>query len=181
MATTKQLTAEDLFEITEPGHYDLIRGELIAMAPAGEEHGSIATNITGHLWNHVRQQALGRVYTAETGFILAREPDTTLVPDVAFVRTDRLPPENLRSKFYAGPPDLAVEIVSPSERTTQTHAKVMEYLRFGTSLVWVVDPPRRTVTVYHPDHSARILQSEDVLDGGDVLPGFRLPVAEIFA
>lgn len=181
MATTKHLTAEDLFEITEPGRYDLIRGELIALEPASEEHGSIASNFVGHLWPHVRSQRLGRVYTAETGFILSRDPDTTLVPDVAFVRTERLPSEGLRTTFFDGPPDLAVEVVSPSERTTQTHQKVMEYLQAGTQLVWVIDPPRRTVTVYHSDHSARILRIDDELDGGAVLPGFHIKVAEIFA
>ena len=181
MATIGQFTAEDLMEITEPGRYDLIRGELIAMAPASEEHGSIATNIVGLLWPHVRGHSLGRVYTAETGFVLARDPDVVLVPDVAFVRADRLPPDEMRSKFYEGPPDVAIEVISPSERTTQTQQKVLEYLQAGTQLVWVVDPPRRTVTVYHPDHSARILRIDDELDGGDVLPGLRISVAEIFA
>jgi len=169
------------FVLTEPGRYDLIRGELIALPPASEQLGATAANIAGHLWQHVRSHRLGRVYTAETGFVLARDPDVVLVPDVAFVRADRLPPDEMRSKFYEGPPDLAIEVISPSERTTQTQQKVLEYLRAGTQLVWVVDPPRRTVTVYHPDHSARILRIDDELDGGEVLPGLRISVAEIFA
>jgi Uma2 family endonuclease len=180
MATTRHFTADELMEITEPGRYDLIRGELIAMAPTSEEHGSISSNFVGHLWNHVRQHGLGRLYTAEAGFVLARDPDVVLVPDVAFVRKDRLPPEHLRTKFYEGAPDLAIEVISPSERTTQTNQKVLEYLQAGTRLVWVVDPPRRTITVYHPDRSAQILRADDELSGNDVFPEFRIQVAEFF-
>lgn len=181
MATTGLMTAEDLARITDDDcRYDLIRGELIRMAPAGGRHGNLAANIVGPLWAHVAQEQIGNVYIAETGFLLARDPDVVLAPDAAFVRSDRLPPEEEQDGFLPLAPDLAVEVVSPSDSSDYVTDKVMEYLDAGTSLVWVVQPRRRIVTVYTPDHIGRVLGEADELDGGDVLPGFRLPVTAIF-
>lgn len=180
MVTTKLTTVEDLEQLQDAGHYDLIRGELIAMAPASEEHGSIAFTLNTFLGPHIRRGKLGRGYTAETGFVLQRDPDVVLVPDVAFVRAERLPAAELRPKFFEGPPDLAVEVVSPSESSTHVQEKVLEYLEAGTRLVWVIEPRRRTLTVYRADHSAVLLLEHDLLDGEDVLPGFSIRAGEIF-
>src|SRR6478672_8542272 len=114
MATTRLLTAEDLWELNEPSDYELIRGELRPMPPVGGEHAEIGTNIILELGNFVRHNRLGRVYTPDAGFILARDPDIVLAPDAAFVREDRLPPREQRKRFLPLSPDLAVEILSPS-------------------------------------------------------------------
>lgn len=181
MATTRLLTVEDLANLGDtPGRHDLIRGELIRMSPAGARHGELALSIGGYLWSYVREHALGKTYAAETGFILARNPDVLLAPDVAFVRTDRLPPDDEQKGFLNLAPDLVVEVVSPSDRQADGHAKVIEYLRAGVQLVWVVDPVNRDVSVYLPDRTSRILTGDDVLDGGTVLPGFQLPLPEVF-
>ena len=103
MVVTNLMTVEDLEQVSEPGRFDLIRGELIAMAPASEEHGSIAFTLSTFLGPHIRQGRLGRGYTAETGFILQRDPDVVLVPDVAFVRTERLPKTGARSLDQSEP------------------------------------------------------------------------------
>ena len=180
MATTKPMTAEELFELEDDGYqYELVHGELIRMPPPGPRHGEVAGEVYWQLRNYLIQNPIGRVYM-EVGFLLSRDPDLVRAPDVSFVRADRLPPETERDRYYPFAPDLAVEVVSPSDRTSATLDKVMDYLDAGTPLVWVIHPGRRIVTVYYPDRTARVLGQGDELDGGDVLPGFRLPVAEIF-
>ena len=177
MATTKLLKAEDLYEIeAEDGcTYELVRGELVRVTPPGGWHGEVSVETAWHLRTYLSDHPIGRVYT-ETGFILARDPDIVRGPDVAFVREERLPPQHERGGFLPLAPDLAVEVVSPWDRSADVH----DYLEAGTRRVWVVHPQRRTVTVYYPDRAARVLGEGDELDGEDVLPGFRLPVAAIF-
>lgn len=182
MATTKLMTAEDLWHMQEDEcRYELVEGELIRMAPTGGEHGEIMSEFARHISNHVAETKAGRTYVGDTGFILARNPDVVRAPDVAFVRTDRLPPKEERRAFLALAPDLAVEIVSPSDSSSDVNDKVMHYLDAGVQLVWLVHPSSKSVSVYTPDRTARILSEDDALDGGDILPGFQLRVADIFA
>ena len=173
------VSAEQLLETPGLGRCELVRGELIMMTPAGEEHGGIVANLTGHLWSFVRQRKLGKLYGAETGFQIGREPDTVRAPDVAFVRAERVPPAPLRG-FFQAPPDLAVEVLSPSDRASEVLDKVHQWLDAGCLAVWVVDPEKRPVSVYGRPDRAITLAAGDELDGADVLPGFRLPVSEIF-
>src|SRR5438128_133760 len=121
MATqTRLMTAEELWELAADGqHYELIRGELHTMPPAGGEHGRTGGNLFGPLWVFVKAQGLGIVYSLETGFLVARDPDTVLVPDVAFVRTERVAPLGRTSKYIPFGPDLAIEVVSPTDRYTE--------------------------------------------------------------
>ncbi len=180
MASIKQpATVQDLLNLVETDYrYDLIRGELVEMAPAGGAHGEIAAGIIGRLWVHTTANDLGRVYTSETGFVFSHHPDTVLAPDAAFIRSDRVP--DRKSGFYEIAPDLVVEVLSPGDSARYVADKVMEYLDAGVRVIWIVDPPRRAVTVYRQDRSARILTSADELDGGDVLPGLSISVAAIF-
>ncbi len=181
MATTRLITAEDLFRMEEgTDRLELIRGELRRMPPAGGEHGEIGQDLAGHLWLHVRTYRLGKVYSADTGFVIERGPDTVLAPDIAYIRADRLPPKEARAGFLPIPPDLAVEVLSPSERAGAIAAKVALYLGAGVRLVWLIRPRTRTIEVHHADGTHRILRLSDELDGGDVVPGFQLPVAELF-
>lgn len=181
MTATKLVTAEQLSCMPDDGYrYDLIDGVLIRMPPPNFEHGELSGEIGWYLQNHVRPDRLGVVVGAETGFLLARDPDVVLAPDAAFVRADRLPPRDQWRQYLPLAPDLAVEIVSPSERLTKVAEKAARYLAYGTRLVWVLHPRRRTVTVYTPDGGVRVLRTGDVLDGGDVLPSFRVPVADLF-
>jgi Uma2 family endonuclease len=179
MATTKLTTIDDLWQIEEPGRYALIRGELYHMPPAGGEHGEIETNLILEIGSYVRDRQLGRVYTGDTGFILSRESNTWLSPDVAYVQADRLP-EGRRQGFLPLAPDLAVEIVSPSDLSSLVTAKVIEYLAAGTRLVWVIEPEQRVITAYTPDRNARVYTETDEIDCGDVLPGFRVRVGDLF-
>lgn len=180
MATTQSMTIEEFAEIDEPGRFDLIRGELIRMTPTGGEHGEIATELARHIANHVADRQLGRVYIDETAFVLSRDRAIVLCPDIAYVSAERLPPRSERRGFLDLAPDLAVEIVSPSDRMGQVNEKVAEHLREGVRLVWVVEPRALQVTVHRSDQEARTLLQDDVIDGADVLPGFRLYVDRIF-
>lgn len=181
MATTKLMTADELEQMPDDGYrYDLVRGELIRMAPAARRSGRVELTFGRHLGNFASPRGLGEVYGAETGFILARDPDIVRAPDVAFVRADRLTPDMDEDKFVPVPPDIAVEVISPSDRARDVLTKVRDYLDAGVPLVLVINPRRLTVAVHTPGATVRVLREGDELDGGDVLPGFRLAVADIF-
>jgi Uma2 family endonuclease len=181
MATAEQITtAEQLFQAPDLGRCELVHGELIMMSPAGSRHGAIAARMAHLLLDFVEIHALGQVLGAETGFLIAREPDTVRAPDVAFIRADRIAGE-LPQGFFPGPPDLAVEVLSPDDRAGEVLAKVENWLDAGCQSVWVVDPKTRSVVVYRSSREAVILRPTDTLTGGDVLPGFEHPVANLFA
>ncbi len=181
MATTHLMTAEEFAEVTEIGRFDLVRGELIRMSPAGGQQGEIASQFVFALVLHTRERQSGKVYTAEASFILSRDPDVVVAPDAAFVRAERLPPPDQRTGFLPLAPDLAVEIVFPSDRMSLVRRKIAAYLEYGTPLVLVVEPRRRTVTAHHADGTVTTYREGDEIDGGPVLPGFRLSVAQLFA
>jgi Uma2 family endonuclease len=181
MATVESImTAEQLFHAPQLGRCELVEGELIMMLPAGSRHGAIAARVAYLLLDFVEAHALGVVLGAETGFKIATDPDTVRAPDAAFIRADRVG-KTLPQGFFPGAPDLAVEVLSPDDRAGEVLAKVANWLDAGCRAVWVLDPNSVTVTVYHPGGKADIWKRTDVLEGGDVLPGFRATVADVFA
>ena len=179
-----QVTADELAALEGDGYrYDLLKGDLIRVSPAGFDHGRLAARIAARLVVFLDSHPeLGVAVGAETGFRLARDPDTVLGPDAAVVRRDRLPPSADHRGYLELAPDLAVEIVSPNDRWTTVTGKVDAYLAAGVRLVWVIEPTRRTVRVYTSDGAERRLQAgtDALLEGDDVLPGFRLSVADLF-
>jgi Uma2 family endonuclease len=177
--TAQTITAEQLFEMGDIGRCELVRGEVVHMAPAGAEHGDLAGEIFGRIWSFVRQHNLGKVFAAETGFIIARDPDTVRAPDVAFVGKDRLPRRPVRG-FFDGPPDLAVEVISPSDRLADVHEKVQDWLTAGTRSVWVVDPINRLIEVNRAGGQIFRLGPPEELRDEPTLPGLVLNIAELF-
>jgi Uma2 family endonuclease len=176
---TRRLTIEEFERLPDDGwRLELVRGEVVREPPTGFEHGDIAFGIGLLLRTFVDENALGKVVGTETGFVLSDEPPTVRAPDVAFVREDRLGFDPRR--FAPLAPDLAVEILSPSNTMSEIHEKVLDYVAAGTSLVWVVDPRSHTVTVYRSRDAIRMLTADDELDGADVLPGFRCKVSALF-
>lgn len=171
-------TAEELLRAQDIGRCELIRGELRMMIPPGAFHGSIAMKLAIPIANHVEAHGLGTVYAAETGFWLARDPDTVRAPDVAFVRADRPPPPE--RGYYPGAPDLAVEVLSPDDRPGYVREKVAEWLEAGAQAVWVVHPYERTVTIHETGRDPVVLAQGDAIPGRELLPGFALPVARLF-
>lgn len=160
--------------------YELVQGDLIRMSPAGDEHGRVTMNLAGPLHRHVLANKLGVVYAAETGFKLESDPDTVRAPDIAFVSNERLAATGTPRSYRECAPDLAVEVVSPGDTVAGVDAKVGQWLDAGARMVWIVSPKRRTVTVYHPPIGSVVLTEMDTLNGSDVVPGFKIAVAELF-
>ena len=175
-----QVTVADL-EAAEPlERVELIDGEIVEMTPSSDGSSSIAASITAMLWNHARPNKLGRVYSADGGFVLFPDRETVRVPDVAFVRADRMPQGEARRHFPHLAPDLVVEVLSPTDRASDVLAKVAMYLDAGAPLIWLVDPDERTVTVLAANMAPVTLHAGDTLDGGEVLPELQISVADIF-
>jgi Uma2 family endonuclease len=179
---TRAVTAEELLRMPDDGfRYELVRGELRKMPPAGNEHGYRAMELSSELRNHVKANSLGRVYAAETGFRIHADPDTVRAPDAAFVSRERLEQVGPVEGYWPGAPDLAAEVVSPNDRHTEVIEKALQWLDAGCRMVLVVDPKQRTVTVYRSREDIRILADGATLDASDVIPGFTPSVTEIFA
>jgi Uma2 family endonuclease len=182
MTTTLQRsTASELFGMPDDGfRYELVKGELRKMSPSGWEHGVIVVNVTVLLAPYVKANKLGVCSGAETGFKIASDPDTVRAPDLAFVSQDRIPEGGVPKKFWPGAPDLAVEVLSPGDTRAEVDEKVKDWLQAGARAVWVINPKRRSVSVYSPATDVTRLSEGDELEGGEVVPGFRCKVSEIF-
>ena len=185
MATTKTnlMTVDELLAIPREDYrgyrYELIRGELTKSMSAGFAHGVQAVNIIIDLGAHVVRHNLGRVVTAEATFLLETDPDHARIPDVGFVRQERIGSLDEMTGAFHGAPDLAVEVISPTDRLTRVRDKVGDWLSHGTLMVIVVNPRSRTVQV-HTLAGMLELAETDTLDGGDVVPGWSMLVADIF-
>ena len=168
------MTLEEFLE-SDMEKCEYVKGEVVQMSPTSMEHGEISMNLVVPLGMHVRENQLGRVYTSDTGFRVGTQ---VLVPDIAFVTTERLPAD--RSKGSPVPPDLAVEVVSPSDKQSRVSEKVLAYLEAGTRLVWVINPVLQTVAVYRPGKDFTLLTDVDTLTGEDVVRDFSYNVARLF-
>jgi len=182
MTVNQRMTAEDLWEMAEvPGkRFELVRGELVEVPGAGGEHGFLALWVGALLLRFVMERDLGVVCGDSTSYVLHHDPDVVRIPDVSFVAKARVPETGVPMGFWPFAPDLAVEIVSPTDRAEDVHSKVLEYLEAGTRLVWVLWPRDRRVTVYTSAAAAYELDVDGVLDGGEVLPGFQAEVSGLF-
>lgn len=159
---------------------ELVRGELRTMSPAGSRHGRVACTVAVLLGTHVRQSGVGVVYGAETGFVLAHDPDTVRAPDAAFVSKDRFDAVGDTEKFWPGAPDLAVEVVSPNDTFREVQEKALEWVAAGALAVLVIDSDERTATVYRPGGQARVYGSGETLELDDAVPGFAVAVNDLF-
>ena len=177
---TKLWTIEDLEAMEDNGvQYELLRGELIEVSGPKLQHLYLVGQFFYFLSDFVRRHGLG-VVGNNGAFVIRRAPDSLLIPDVAFVGTDRLPPDDADWDIYLGPPDCAVEVVSPSDSAADVHDKILEFLDSGVRAVVAVWPRSRSVSVHRPGGDVREFKMGDVLELDDVLPGFRLPIADLF-
>jgi len=180
VTTQVQTTADELLRLPRgKNSYELIRGELKTMAPAGYEHGKLAMEFATLLNIHVKANKLGQVTAAETGFKLTTNPDTVRAPDAAFISQQRLDEVGPVQGYWPGAPDLAVEVISPNDLYTEVSEKVTEWLKAGSKMVVVINPRTEQVLVHMPG-DVNVLEGDDTLDGGDVVPGWQLPIKELF-
>jgi len=182
MASKTRLTPEDLYNMPEiEGTCELVNGELVTMPYPNTRHGGVVGRVAFLLEERARGLGAGRV-VAGSGFILELpwDPEQVRAPDIAFISSSRLEGGRLPPKFFRGAPDLAVEVVSPSDNAADLQQKVRDYLGAGARLVWILYPESRSGAAYRPGGAARLLEEHDALDGEDVLPGLTLPLSEVF-
>lgn len=178
---TKLLTAAELLRLDAEGvRGELIRGVLCETMPAGLEHGTVVVNLSAELRNFVKPRRLGKLTASDSGVWLERNPDTVRKPDVAYFSAEKMPPGMRVTGYAETPPDLVVEVVSPSNTVREVNDKAFMWLGYGVRLVWVVYPDTRTVDVYRSGRTVTTLTENDSLDGLDALPGFTCAVSEIF-
>jgi Uma2 family endonuclease len=185
MTSTRTLmTEDDLMRMPDDGYrYELVEGELRQMSSTGFDHGRCTGNLHGLLIAHVNKRKLGYVLAAETGFVIARTRDnrvTVRAPDVAFVARGRVPANADTSKFLELAPDLIAETLSPSDTAVEVEEKIASWLAAGVRVALVVNPASRTITLYRTPSDITRFTDKDEIDFGDVIEGFRCPVAEIF-
>ncbi len=183
MTTGSRLTANDLWALGEPdGKYELVDGRIVEMAPPGGIHGRVTARISSRLQEHVKQHGGGEVLVGDVGFVLhlPADPERVRGPDIAFLSKERLPEGRVPEGFLQDAPDLAVEVLSPSDTSPDIQQRVRDFLDGGARLVWIVAPRAKTVTVYRADGSARLLRDEETLEGEDVLPGLTISLGEVF-
>jgi len=178
---TRLLTAADLLRLDGEGvRGELIRGVLCETMASGQRHGMIVMNLGGGLRAFVKQRRLGTLVASDSGVWLERDPDTVREPDIAFTSAEKIP-LNARITGYAEvAPDLVVEVASPGDSRRAVHDKARMWLSHGVRLVWVVQPDTRSVDVHRPDAAVATLDADGVLDGLDILPGFRCGVSALF-
>ena len=181
--------ANDLWALADSENsYELVRGELFVMSPASPVQGRYASRLNVALGGYVEEHELGEAYVSEPGFQLQLGPEQTVrSPDVAFVREERIPSPEEESGFWALAPDLAVEIISPSETAQMIQDKVDDYLAAGVRLIWLVYPKSKRVVEYKhvlrdevSPTQIRHLGVKDNLEGGDVIPGFEYALSRLF-
>ena len=178
MTAPALMTAHELERLPETGkRTELVRGRLIVSEPPGFQHGDVVVTLAAIMKEYVRARNLGRVL-AETGFVLATNPDTVRGPDISFVRRERVP-DPIPRGFARFSPDLAIEVWSPDDRPGKVLEKVADYLSAGTQLIWVIDPDRRQARVYRADGTMVTVNENEPMDGEDVLPGFTCVLSEV--
>ncbi len=165
--------------LPEGWRYEIDEGELIIMPPAGFEHGEISAAVVTALQTHVRAHHLGVTLTNEPGFRLRRGPDTLRAPDVAFVSNERLARVADRRRFSEVPPDLAVEVLSPSDANVDMERKVQQYLAAGVRSVWILDPAAGTLRQIAAGGGERVTTHPDAIVEDPVLPGFHASLREL--
>jgi Uma2 family endonuclease len=174
-------TAEDLWNLPDDGLlHELVAGELRGMVPPGAEHGRVAATVAGLLFAHARETGAGVTFAAETGFLLARDPDTVHAPDAAFVTTERAEAVGRTEKYWPGAPDFAAEVISPSDTFADVEAKTLGWLEAGTRLVLVLNPAQRTVTAYRGQEGVRVHSGDEILDLSDAVPGWQVALPDFF-
>ncbi|HEY0780790.1 MAG TPA: Uma2 family endonuclease [Gemmatirosa sp.] len=178
---TERLTASEYYDSPDvPDRAELVHGKVHVMAPGANAHTLVCRTIFLALHQHAAARGLGEVFPDGFGYELPPRNDTVRIPDASFVRAGRLPATFGPKGCVRLAPDLAVEVLSPSDTYGVMRLKLADYREAGVRLVWLVDVGDRTAEVHTPDGAMRVVADDGILDGGDVLPGFSLPLRDLF-
>jgi len=182
MDTQTLITAEEFETLADQlGPCELVRGEVIRLAPAGSLHGRLMWKLSALLGQWELETGLGRGYSGDLGLVVEQSPDTVRGADLAYFSFDRLPKGASQDHFLAVAPNLVIEIVGKGQGWGQMLEKVGEYLRMGVDRVWIVDPAKKRVHVFRADGEPLILSESDQLSDEAILPGFRCDLRDLFA
>ncbi len=181
VVTRRGVTADELLTLPDDGmRHELRGGELTTVVPPGYRHGRVVAAIAAKLEAHVAARGLGHVLAGDPGFQLSSDPDTVRAPDVAFVAQARVDAVGVPDGFWPGAPDVAIEVLSPGDSYSDLQEKALEWLVAGARLVLVVDPRRRAVTAYRAPERIVELSAGQTLDASEGVPGWSIPVDELF-
>lgn len=182
MSVASLFTADQLLRLPSGmgQRFEVVAGELRVMSPAGWRHGAIVGNLQTILGSFIRQNHLGKVFGAETGFQLKADPDTVRTPDFAFIAKRRIPKKPPKDSYWPGARDLAVEVLSPSDRTGEVDEKITAWLISGAQAVWIVDLNLKIVTIHRAGRAAQVRSVGEVIEGDPVASGFSCAVDELF-
>lgn len=184
--TSGLMTADEFFNSPYAEGFELINGKIVSKnsgfeinnMPTGARHGAVTDELESRLSYFVRENKLGKVFAAETGFILAE--GTVRGIDTDFVGNEKLAKFGIPEGFFPSAPDLAVEVISPGNSVEEIQDKVEQYLAAGTTLVWIIYPKRKMIHIHRQSNVIKVLRETDELDGEDVLPNFKVKLSEIF-
>lgn len=182
ISTKPALTADEFWELPEKqgARFELVDGEAVEMPGSTMRHSALVATIFSLLRAYVLENQLGQVFPDGLSYLLRRDPDTIRIPDVSFIPRERLPPDGPQESYADIVPGLVVEVVSPGNSAAELRRRTRDYVDAGVAQVWIVWPDDRTVSAYAGSMTPTELTSEDTLEGGDVLPGFSVPVADLF-
>jgi len=183
--STGIMTAEEFFDSPYAESCELVRGKVVPkggkfelIMPTGAKHGAVTDELETRLSNFVRENKLGRVFAAETGFVLTQ--GTVRGIDISFVGKEKIAEFGIPDTFFPVAPDLAVEVISPGNTSDEIQSKIEQYLSAGTKLIWIVYPKQKMIHVHRQSNLIKVLRELDELDGEDILPNFRCKLSEIF-
>lgn len=179
MSTTTLITAEEFADMSFDVPVELVRGEIVEMTLPEGWHGAVCFNTAGVIRDWIRSGAKYRAMTNDTGVVTERDPDSVRGPDLMVIHRDRLPGGEIPRKPFEVPPDVAIEVKSPSDCWSEIHIKVGEFFAAGTGEVWVIAPDHRRIRIFHAEEEPTIFNDGDTVTSA-LLPGFSVPVAEFF-
>ncbi len=179
--TDRLVTAGEFADHPEWGPSELIKGKVVPLTNPKPLHGVLMSEVAYRIQEFVRPRKLGLIFSGDAGVIIERGPDTVRGPDVGFISQARAAKQGSLEKYFSVAPELCVEIVSPSDHWSDITEKVDMFLSIGVAIVWIIDPKLRNAHVFRKGREVLVINAASALDGEDVLPGFRLPLQELFA
>lgn len=177
---TLPITGEELARRPDLESCELVDGRIVPLTPTGHVHGGIEAQLAASMWLYARESGRGQVLSGEVGLYIRRNPDTVRAADLLYISHSRFATRDPAQSYLSVAPELVVEVLSPQDRWSEVMEKLSDYFEAGVDRAWVVDPRSRRVFAYRSLAQVELFEGEDVLRDEEILPGYRLSVAELF-